>query len=344
MKRGKKSIAIDLKQSEGKDVFKALCKRADVLIEPFRPGVMEKLGLGPKVLTEGNKRLIYTRLSGFGQTGPMSKAAGHDINYLAISGVLNTLGTADPQNPHPPVNILADYAGGGLSGAFGIVTALFEREKSGLGQVIDANLVEGTAYVSTGIFATRDPSITTIASVMWPNLKERGKNLLDGGTHFYRVYRTKDNKHMAVGSLEPQFFAKLCEGLKIDENDYSQYDIENWDKYSQRIQEIFMTKTQDEWSSIFDPMESCVTPVLATESAKDYPHNKVRGSFMSSGLPRPAPLLDRTPGQPDQTEPRFAEHTEEILLSLGYTKSQLESLVSKNAIAVDEEAALKSKL
>ena len=342
-KRGKKSIALDLKQEEGKVIFKRLCSKADVVIEPFRPGVMEKLGLGPSSLSEVNHRLIYARLSGFGQTGPMSKAAGHDINYLAISGVLSLLGAPEPAKPNPPINILADFAGGGLTGAFGILVALFERITSGKGQVVDANLVEGTAYVSSGQWLTRDQN-NTVSQIVWPNRNERGRNLLDGGAPYYQVYRCKDGKYMAIGSLEPQFYSGLMKGLGMKEDDYNQYDIESWPKTLERFQEVFLTKTQSEWTEIFTPLDCCVTPVIDADEAADHPHNKERGTFLASGHPRPAPLLSRTPAVPELTEPRFAQHTAELLTSLGYSNEQLNDFANKGIIALDESSGMKSNL
>lgn len=343
LKRGKKSIALDLKRDEGKDVFRALCKSADVLIEPFRPGVMEKLGLGPQTLSELNKGLIYARLSGFGQTGPMAKRAGHDINYLAISGVLSLLGSAEPATPNPPMNLLADFAGGGLMGALGICIALLERQRSGLGQVVDANLVEGTSYVSSTLWATRNPE-NIVSQILWPQGDKRGKNLLDGGAPFYGVYRTKDGKYMAVGSLEPQFYANLIAGLGLRMSDFPQEDMSKWDQQKLAFEKVFLTKTQAEWTEIFDKLDCCITPVLDFEKAHEFAHNKERGSFLPSKTPRPAPVLERTPGTPSLVEPRFGQHTQEILTELGYTHEQLADYAKKGAIAVDEDLGLQSKL
>lgn len=298
---------------------------------------MEKLGLGPSTLSEINQRLIYARLSGFGQTGPMSKMAGHDINYLAMSGVLSLLGAREPAKPNPPINILADFAGGGLTGAFGILVALFERMTSGKGQVIDANLVEGTAYVSSGQWLTRDVN-KPISQLMWPHRDERGRNLLDGGAPYYQVYRCKDGKYMSVGSLEPQFYSGLVKGLGISEDKYNQFNIQSWPEVSDKFQEVFLTKTQSEWTEVFTPLDCCVVPVLECDEAANHPHNKARGTFMASGHPRPAPLLSRTPGIPDLNEPRFAQHTIDLLQSIGYSREKLSDLAQKGVIAVDMEA------
>lgn len=330
-KRGKLSIALDLKQDEGRAVLKDLCRKADVLIEPFRPGVMERLGLGPADLMSENERLIYTRMSGFGQTGPLSKRAGHDLNYCAVSGILSVMGPKEPNKPAPPINILADFAGGGLSGAFGILAAVVERQSSGKGQVIDANLAEGAAYVSTGVFTTRDPQ-NAISQIAWPNISERGCNLLDGGAPFYQVYRTKDGKYMSVGSLEPQFYSRFLTGLGLDERKFAQTDIDLWPQHELEYQRIFLTKTQAEWEQVFDPLDCCVLPVVDIEQAHQYPHNKERKSFLNERCPRPAPLLDRTPGTPSLTEPEFGEHTEQILRDIGYSAEQIQQMREKGAI------------
>ncbi|PIK62166.1 putative alpha-methylacyl-CoA racemase isoform X1 [Apostichopus japonicus] len=203
--RGKQSIALNWKQPEGLGVLKKLCVSADVLIEPFRPGVMEKMGLGPESIMKENPGLIYARMTGFGQSGPFSKMAGHDINYIATSGVLSQFGRKG-ETPHAPINLMGDFAGGGMVCALGICMALFERSRSGKGQIIDANMVEGSAYVAAWTFMARDIGVLG---------DEKGANLLDGGAYFYDTYRTLDGKYMAVGALEPQFYAKLLEGLKI---------------------------------------------------------------------------------------------------------------------------------
>ena len=332
-RRGKLSIALDLKQDDGRAALKALCRKADILIEPFRPGVMERLGLGPAELMAENDRLIYTRMSGFGQTGPLSRRAGHDLNYCAVSGILSILGPKEPAKPAPPANILADFAGGGLTGAFGILAAVHERQTSGKGQVIDANLVEGAAYVSSGIFMTRDPE-QIICQLAWPNRSERGNNLLDGGAPFYQVYRTKDGKYMSVGSLEQQFYADFLKGLGLSAKKYDQTAMSDWEQHEKDFQQVFLTKTQSEWVAIFDPLDCCVLPVVDLESAYQYPHNRERNSFMANNCPRPAPLLERTPGTPSLREPEFGQHTQQILTELGYTADQISELVKNNAIFV----------
>lgn len=288
--RGKRSIALNLKSPEGIAVVHRLCAKADVLIEPFRPGVMEKLGLGPSTLLSQNPRLIYARLTGFGQSGPYSLMAGHDINYVALTGLLSLLGRHG-SNPIPPQNLLADFAGGGLLCAMGIAMALFERERSNMGQIIDASMVEGAAYVGSWIFKSQDMPV-------WSGV--RGKSWFDGGLHYYETYKTKDDKYMTVGALEPQFYQELINQLANAgvENVPDQFpnDLE---VANNQMASIFLQKTQAEWQAIFDQTDACVTPVLGLGDAPLHQHNAFRGSFIRNAEgkydPAPAPRLSRTP-------------------------------------------------
>ena len=245
--RGKRSIALNLKKDEGADVLRKLCASADVLIEPFRPGVMERLELGPETLTATNPGLVYARLTGFGQSGPYKDMAGHDINYLALSGVLSCLGRKH-ENPLPPVNLLADFAGGSFICALGIMAALLERGRSGRGQVIDSNMVEGAAYVGSWLFAN--------SPIVWG--EPRGHNILDSGAHFYETYRTKDGRYMSVGAIEPQFYQLLLDGLGVTEDQLPQFD--DFDQLKVKLAEIFATKTRDEWTEIFGKSRSTKCP------------------------------------------------------------------------------------
>ncbi|XP_014672563.1 PREDICTED: alpha-methylacyl-CoA racemase-like, partial [Priapulus caudatus] len=271
--RGKYSIAVDLKQPDGVAVVRRLCKTADVLIEPYRPGVMEKLSLGPNLLLEDNPRLIYTRLTGYGQNGPLCNKAGHDINYLAISGVLSMLGRKH-EKPTPPVNLLADFAGGGLLAAFGIMMALVERQTSGKGQVIDANMVEGAAYVSSFLWKSRD-------LFLWG--KPRGENMLDSGAHFYDTYKTRDGKYMAVGAIEPQFYQEFIEGLQLNNDDapMNQHG-DDQDEMKALVAARFAERTQEEWEEAFRSRDACVTPVIDHTHAHLHPHNSFRESFVAT--------------------------------------------------------------
>ncbi|TMS07970.1 Alpha-methylacyl-CoA racemase [Larimichthys crocea] len=241
--RGKQSVAINLKTSEGVALLKKLCVRSDVVLEPYRKGVMEKLGLGPQELMKENPRLIYARLTGYGQSGAYSSTAGHDINFLAMSGLLSRLGRSG-EKPYAPLNLVADFAGGGLTCALGIVLALLERTKSGRGQVIDASMVEGAAYVGSFVWKSRSIG-------MWD--RSRGENMLDSGAPFYDTYETSDGKHMAVGSVEPQFYRELLKGLELDAGQLpSQMSFSDWPELRRLFTERFASKTQAEWSKIFD--------------------------------------------------------------------------------------------
>ncbi|KAM6156826.1 alpha-methylacyl-CoA racemase [Erethizon dorsatum] len=335
--RGKRSLVLDLRRPRGAAALRRLCARVDVLLEPFRSGVMEKLQLGPDLLLQENPRLIYARLSGFGQSGSFSQVAGHDINYLALSGVLSKLGRSG-ENPYAPLNLLADFGGGGLMCTLGIVMALVERTRSGKGQVIDANMVEGTAYLSSFIWKTKKMGL-------WS--KPQGQNLLDGGAPFYTTYRTADGEFMAVGAIEPQFYQLLIKGLglKSDElpNQMSQAD---WPELKKKFAHVFAKKTKAEWCQIFDGTDACVTPVLTLEEAVHQNHNRERGSFLTDEeqcvSPRPAPLLLRTPAIPStKRDPFIGEHTKEILKEFGFNQKEIDELDSEGII---ESRKSKSKL
>ncbi|NWS84518.1 AMACR racemase, partial [Toxostoma redivivum] len=335
--RGKRSLALDLKRPQGAAVLRRLCRGADVLIEPFRHGVMERLGLGPEVLLQENPRLIYARLTGFGQTGKYAESAGHDINYLALSGVLSKLGRKN-ENPYAPVNLLADFGGGGVMCALGIVITLFERARSGRGQVIDASMVEGVAYLSSFLWKSQKVGL-------WK--EPRGENLLDSGAPFYEVYRTSDGKFMAVGAIEPKFYNQLIKGLGLNLDELpAQMSLFGWPEMKKKFASIFAQKTQAEWCSIFDNTDACVTPVLSLDDAASHQHNKERGSFIKNNQgetsPRPAPVLSRTPAVPScKRDPFIGEHTEEILLEYGFTKQEIAKLYSDKAI---ELKSLKANL
>ncbi|CAN9504527.1 unnamed protein product [Ophioblennius macclurei] len=335
--RGKRSVAINLKSAEGVALLRKLCLQSDVVLEPYRKGVMEKLGLGPNELLKENPGLIYARLTGYGQTGSYATAAGHDINYLAMSGLLSRLGRSG-ENPYAPLNLLADFAGGGLTCAMGIVLALLERTKSGKGQVIDASMVEGAAY--TGSFVWKSQGIG-----LWE--RPRGQNLLDTGAPFYDTYQTSDGKHMAVGALEPQFYAQLLKGLGLADADLpDQNDFSDWPELRRVFTERFASKTQAEWSEIFDGTDACVTPVLSFDDVSSHPHNRDRGSFVkdSDGLesPRPAPLLSRTPAEPClASDPTVGEHTVQVLMEYGLEPAEIDQML---AAGVVESPSIASKL
>ncbi|KFR00059.1 Alpha-methylacyl-CoA racemase, partial [Nipponia nippon] len=291
-------------------------------------GVMENLGLGPEVLLQENPRLIYARLTGFGQKGKYAKHAGHDINFLSLSGVLSKLGRKD-ENPYAPINLLADFAGGGVMCAMGIVTALYERTKSGKGQVIDASMVKGVAYLSSFLWKSQHLEF-------WK--RPRGENLLDGGAPFYDTYKTSDGKFMAVGAIEPQFYEQLIKGLGLDSDGLpSQWSFSDWPKMKKKFASVFAQKTQAEWCSIFDHTDACVTPVLSFDGVASHEHNKERRSFIKNDQeeisPRPAPHLSRTPAVPSlKRDPFIGEHTEEILLEYGFIKQEITKLYQNKVI------------
>ncbi|XP_063151835.1 alpha-methylacyl-CoA racemase [Candoia aspera] len=333
--RGKRSLALDLKQPQGASTLRRLCQRADVLVDPFRPGVMEKLGLGPAILLQDNPRLIYARLTGFGQSGKYVKLAGHDINYLAVSGVLSKLGRKN-ENPYAPVNLLADFAGGGVVCAMGIIMALFERTKSGKGQVIDASMVEGAAYLSSFLWKSQN-------SGLWNGA--RGENLLDSGAPFYETYETSDGKFMAVGALEPHFYEQFIRGLGLDLHKLpSQMSFSDWPEMKKMFADVFRKKSQAEWCEVFDGIDACVTPVLTFDEVALHPHNKQRGSFLKNDQeeisPRPSPLLSRTPATPSfKRDPLIGEHTEEVLLEHGFSKEEISQLCSLQVIELNHPKA-----
>eukprot|EP01064_Diplonema_japonicum_P017203 TRINITY_DN2525_c2_g1_i1.p1 TRINITY_DN2525_c2_g1~~TRINITY_DN2525_c2_g1_i1.p1 ORF type:complete len:360 (+),score=38.15 TRINITY_DN2525_c2_g1_i1:53-1132(+) len=309
--RGKKSVALDLKSEDGIRKVKQLVTHADVLIEPFRPGVMERLGLGPDILCELNPRLIYARMTGFGQGGDNSVelAAGHDINYLALSGVLSTLKVDG--KPVPPVNVLGDFAGGGMMCAFGILMALLEREKSNRGQVVDTAMVDGAAYLSTFVLKMYELN-------GW-KIQTAGKHLLDGGAPFYGTYECKCGGWFSVGALEPQFYKLFIAKLGVKPAT-GQFNAKGYPAMKQLFTETFLTKTRDEWTTVFHGVDACAFPVLTPQEAAKEPHNVKRGTFMGKKSipdPAPAPKLSRTPGiNSIRPMPKIGQHTDEIFSKL----------------------------
>ncbi|NP_001167512.1 alpha-methylacyl-CoA racemase L homeolog isoform X1 [Xenopus laevis] len=332
--RGKRSIAVNLKSPEGISLLKKLCKKSDVLIEPFRHGVMENLGLGPDIMLQENPQLIYARLTGFGQSGKYAKAAGHDINYVSISGLLSKLG--DKNSPTPPLNLLADFAGGGLTCALGIVMSLFERTKSGKGQVIDCSMVEGAAYLGSFVWKSQKLGL-------WSN--SPGENMLDGGSPFYSTYKTADGKFMAVGAIETQFYAELLKGLELDASELPhQMSFSDWPEMKKIFAQKFREKTQAEWGRIFDGTDACVTPVLCFDDVALHQHNEERGSFICDDQgelsPRPSPVLSRTPAAPTSSrDPLVGEHTHEILAEYGFSEREISDLQTCGAVARNKPKA-----
>jgi alpha-methylacyl-CoA racemase len=325
--RGRLSIAMDLKNPQATKAVLRLCSRVDALIEGFRPGVMEKLGLGPEDCLAVNPRLVYGRMTGWGQSGPMAQVAGHDINYLALSGILHLFGRAT-ERPSPPLNLVADMGGGGMMLAFGIVSALLERERSGKGQVVDAAMCEGAALLATSVFAQK-------AMGWWRDA--RGSNLLDSGAHFYEVYETSDHGFFAVGAIEPQFYALLLRGLGLDPASLPpQMDRKSWPAMKQRFQEIFATRTRDEWARVFEGSDACAAPVLSPAEAARHPHARARGSYIDDqGVARPvaAPRLSRSASASPAPAPRPGRDSERILVDFGFSAEERAQLFASGAVA-----------
>jgi len=327
LNRGRRSVGVDLKSPAGVEVVLRLVERADALIEGFRPGVMERLGLGPEVCLARNARLVYGRMTGWGQDGPLAKAAGHDINYIALSGALHAIGRADGPPP-PPLNLVGDFGGGGLLLAYGIACALVERSRSGRGQVVDAAMVDGAAALMAIIYGAH-------AAGWWRD--ERQSNMLDGGAHFYDSYETRDGKYVAIGSIEPQFYEQLLAltGLS-DEELPKQMDRSGWQPMKKRLAEIFRSRTRDEWCRIMEGTDVCFAPVLSLAEAPEHPHNRARGTFVEvEGVrqPGPAPRFSRTPGEIERPPAHAGEHTDEALAAWGFAADELARLREAGAIA-----------
>lgn len=324
--RGRRSMAIDLKKPAGREAVLQLIARADALIEGFRPGVMERLGLGPADCEAVNPRLVYGRMTGWGQSGPLAQTAGHDINYLALTGVLHGIGPANGK-PVVPLNVVADMGGGGMLLAFGVVCALLDARVSGKGQVVDAAMTEGAALLASMMYGFK-------AAGTWSN--QRGSNLLDGGAYFYDTYLCADGKALAVGAIEPQFHAQLLQALGLDVAGFlPQNDPAQWPRLKARLAQVFLTRPRDEWAALLSPLDACVAPVLDWEEAPQHPHNRARGSFIDlAGVtqPGPAPRFSRT--QPEVAgPPRGAnQDTVEILRDWGVTQEAVEALQAQEAI------------
>lgn len=326
LNRGRRSAAIDLKNPEGKNTALRLADQADALLEGFRPGVMERLGLGPDVCLARNPRLVYGRMTGWGQDGPMALAAGHDINYISLSGALHAVGEHGGK-PVPPLNLIGDYGGGGMFLAFGVVCGLFEARQSGQGQVVDASMVDGSAALMASAFGLW-------SSGVWKD--QRGTNILDTGSHFYNTYETADGEFISVGSIEPQFYQLLLKHTGITDQDFQdQMNRDRWPELKQRLSEVFRTKTRDEWCDIMMGTDVCFAPVLSLEEVAHQPHNVERNTFVKiNGVtqPSPAPRFSRTREAIQSPPPNPGEHTEEALKDWGFSPDEIEGLRSSGVI------------
>ncbi len=325
LNRGRRSVAVDLKHPDGAGVVLRLVERADALVEGFRPGVAERLGIGPAACRDRNPHLVYGRMTGWGQSGPLAHTAGHDIDYIAVAGALHPIGPAAA--PVPPLNLIGDFGGGAMFLALGIVAALVERQRSGEGQVVDAAMVDGAAVLTTMFHGLR-------AAGGWTD--DRAANLLDGGAPFYGVYETADGGHVAVGALEPQFFAELLEGLGIDPADVpAQYDRDGWPQLRAAFATAFRARTRAEWASLFADTDACVAPVLSLGEAPGHPHNAARETFLDlDGIvqPAPAPRFERTPAGQPGPPPRPGEHAAAALGDWGFSAAEVAALRSSGAL------------
>jgi alpha-methylacyl-CoA racemase len=318
-------VACDLKNPGGRGLALRLCESADALLEGFRPGVMERLGLGPDEVLARNPRLVYGRMTGWGQDGPMAAEAGHDINYISIAGVLGSFARRG-ERPLFPLNLVGDYGGGAMMLAFGVLAAIISARRTGEGQVVDASMVEGSSLLATLIHSMRDLGI-------WG--EEAGTNLLDSGAHFYEVYECADGGHFAVGALEPQFYAELLRLLDLDPDEHPQMDRERWPELKRAFAELFRSRTRDEWAHVFAGSEACATPVLGIGEAATHPHNVARGSFIEVGgklQPAPAPRFGGTPAAPPAPAPEPGADTDEALAAWGIGAAEVAELRESGAV------------
>ena len=325
--RGRRSVGVDLKHPEGLAAVLRLVDQADVLLEGFRPGVMERLGAGPEVCLERNPRLIYGRMTGWGQEGPLAQAAGHDINYISLAGALEPIGRRG-EAPVPPLNLIGDFGGGGMLLAYGVVCALVERDRSGRGQVVDAAMVDGAASLMTIFHGA--------AQSGWWN-PERGTNMLDTGAHFYDVYETRDGKYISIGSIEPKFYAELLEKTGLAAEDLpNQMDRSHWPALKRRMAAIFKQKTRDEWCQIMEGSDVCFAPVLSMSECQEHPHIRARGTFVEvagASQPAPAPRFSRSKTQISCPPSHAGQHTDEAMADWGFGAVEIAKLRESKAIA-----------
>jgi len=324
--RGRRSLTLDLKKPGAKEALLELLAQADALLEGFRPGVMERMGLGPEVCLMHNPRLVYGRMTGWGQDGPLAQAAGHDINYIALSGILHAIGSAD-RPPVPPLNLVGDFGGGGMLLAFGVLAALHETGRSGRGQVVDAAMTEGSALLAAMIWGYK-------AAGFWKN--ERGDNILDGGAHFYGSYLCADGKYIAVAAVEPQFYALLRQKAQLDDPAFdAQLNAQQWPQLKLRLADIFRRRTRAQWCELLEGSDACFAPVLDWNEAPAHPHNRERAAFVEiDGViqPAPAPRFSRTPTDRPQAVTSIATDSVAILRDWGLQDDRIAHLEQSGAI------------
>ena len=323
--RGRRTLGLDIKRPEGRDAALRLLDQADALIEGFRPGVMERLGLGPDICLARNAKLVYGRMTGWGQEGPLAHAAGHDITYIALSGALHAIGT--PDQPLPPLNLVGDFGGGAMMLAWGMLAALWETQRSGQGQVVDAAMADGAAYLMAMLYGVK-------AAGLWS--QQRGANLLDGGASFYATYACRDGKFVAIGPIEPHFYAEFLARAGIDDPDLaSHHDPSAWPQQRAKLATIFRTRTRAEWCALLEGTDACVAPVLDMDEAPDHPHNRARNTFVTVDdviQPAPAPRLSRTPAAIQAPPPLPGADTEVVLQEWGFSEAEVDALRAAGAI------------
>ena len=329
--RGRRSLAVDVKTEQGQMVVKRLAAKADGLLEGFRPGVMERLGLGPDVLLALNPRLVFGRMTGYGQQGPMAQSAGHDINYISLAGVLHAIGRKD-EPPVPPLNLVGDFGGGGMFLAFGVVCALLEAQKSGQGQIVDAAMVDGAAFLMS-------PMYGLFAQGSWRD--ERGVNVLDSGAPWYNVYRTKDGKWLSVGAIEQRFYAEFVHKLGLDPAGLpAQHDRKGWPLLAARFAQVIATRTREEWEGVFAGGDACVAPVLSLAEVEHHPHNKARKTFLRRDdvlQPAPAPRFSRSKAEFGMPPRPLGADTDAVLGDWGFSGEEIGELRKAGVVGAQEE-------
>lgn len=326
LNRGKQSVTLNLKKPDGAAAALRLVEAADALIDPFRPGVLEKLGLGPEICLSRNPRLVFGRMTGFGQTGPLAQAAGHDLNYIGLSGALHIIGRPG-EKPVPPINYVGDYGGGACMLAFGIACALYEARGSGSGQVIDCAMTEGSGLLAAMMYGM-------YAQGAW---REKGRNRIDGGAHFYDVYECKDGGYVTIAAAEPQFYAELLQLIGISDHDIleDRMNPDRWPEFKARFAEKFMTRTRDEWTALLEGTDVCYAPMLDFAEAPQHPHNVARGAFIEiDGVtqPAPAPRFSRTVPEVRNRPPTAGENNQDALLSWGFSPEEINRLSASDTL------------
>ncbi len=326
LSRGRRSIVIDLKKPAGTDLLLQLVGKFDALIEGYRPGVMERLGLGPNNCFKRNPRLVYGRMTGWGQQGPLSRTSGHDINYIALSGALHAIGT-DSEGPVPPLNLVGDFGGGGMYLAFGLVCALLEAHNSGQGQVIDAAMIDGAAGLMAMTYGMH-------AEKLWQDTRQ--SNILDGGTHYYRCYECADNKWVAIGAIENKFYSLLLDKLGVQAADIDKDDSNKQQDLHKKLVTIFLRKSRAEWQALLEGTDACFTPVLNLDEAPLHPHNAYRQTFVNvegQWQPAPAPRFSRSTPEPNCVSVKNGAHSREILSECGYDDAGITALFTDGIIS-----------